>query len=275
MHAMNRPSVHRHPARRALAAALVLAHVNALAAPALPGHSPRDAAKAAAALAAQAIGAHTLLGQEDGSGANPAVTASIATQASGSSFIAFSAGYTSNTNGPTDNKGNAWPMLGSAVVYNGFGGAFNVKAYLVLGGVGGSGHAVTVVKNSVPTGEITIPFIEVRDATVLQDVAQNYPTGSQLTSGSVTTTGPAVLVAFWWGDSAGLMHSAVPDNGFTIIENFVNLPPGSAVQCVVAFREVASAGTYNVTWTQSDTGAPLWLFAFESGGTIFASGFEG
>ena len=247
----------------------------ASAATAAPADAPVHDTKSLAGAPVPVLGAHTLLGQEDGSGANPAVTAPIATQASGSSFVVFAAGYTSNSNGPTDNKGNALPQLGGAVEYNGYGGAFNVKAYVVTGGTGGSGHTVTIVKNSVPTGEITIPFVEVRNATVLQDVVQNYPTGSaQLTSGSVTTTGPAVLLAFWWGDSTGLVHSAVPGNGFTIIENFVILPPGSAVQCVVAYREVAAAGTYNVTWTQSDAGAPLWLFAFQADGAIFANGFE-
>ena len=44
----------------------------------------------------------------------------------------------------------------------------------------------------------------------------------------------------------------------------MNLPPNSAVQCVVAVREVMTAGTYNVTWTETpDQGAPLWLFAFQ------------
>jgi len=107
--------------------------------------------------------------------------------------------------------------------------------------------------------------------------AQNYPpAGSTLTSGDVTTTGPATLVAFWWGDAGGLHHSAVPDDGFTIIENFVDLPPNSAVQCVVAWKQVATAGTYHVSWATSPAqGAPLWLFAFQSeGDVIFANGFD-
>jgi hypothetical protein len=222
-----------------------------------------------------ALGAHTLLGQENQVGANPAATAPIATQASGSSFVAFSAGFASNSNLPTDNKSNTWTMLGTPIVYNGYGGAFDVKAYLALSGAGGSGHVVTIVKNGEPAGELTLPFVEIRNANILQSVIANYPTGAALTSGSVATTGPAVLVAFWFGDGDGLTHTAVPNNGFTVIENFVNLPPLSAVQCVVAFKQVSSAGTYNVTWTQMpDPGAPLWLFAFQSSDTIFAAGFD-
>ena len=96
-----------------------------------------------------------------------------------------------------------------------------------------------------------------------------------VSSASVTTSGPATLVAFWWGDASGLVHSAIPNNGFSIIENFVNLPPNSAVQCVVAVRQVAGAGTYNVSWTQTPSqGAVLWLMAFQSDDAIFESGFE-
>jgi hypothetical protein len=222
------------------------------------------------------LGAHTLLGQEDGTATSPAVTAPIATAASGSYLLAFSAGYTSNSNGPTDNKGNDWAPLGSPVVYLGYDGAFDVKAFVVRDAVGGAGHQVSIVKNGTQQGELTLPFIEIRNSAVLQDVAQTYaPTGTTLTSGTVTTTGPAVLVAFWWGDGGGLNHSAIPDNGFTIIENFVTLPPGSAVQCVVAVRAVAAAGTYNVHWaTTPAQGAPLWLFAFQADPVLFANSFE-
>jgi hypothetical protein len=223
------------------------------------------------------LGSHTLLGHEDGNSPALATTAPITSAASGSALITFSAGYASNDQGPTDNYANGWVRLGDPVVYRGYGGVFDVKAYLASVASGGAGHSVTIVKNGVPAGEITVPFIEVRNAGVLQALAQNYPpAGSTLTSGDVTTTGPATLVAFWWGDAGGLHHSAVPDNGFTIIENFVDLPPNSAVQCVVAARQVAAAGTYHVSWATSPAqGAPLWLFAFQSSGdSIFANGFD-
>jgi len=221
------------------------------------------------------LGAHTLLGQENQVGTSPAVTSSLTTQTSGSSFVVFSAGFFSNATPPTDNNSNPWTLLGSPVVYHGNNNAFDVKAYVSLSGNGGNAHSVAIVKNGYVQGEITLPFIEIRNADVLHDVAQNYPSGPQLTSGSVTTTGPAVLLAFWWGDGDGLTHTALPNNGFSVIESFLNLPPLSAVQCVVASRQVNGAGTYNVTWTQSpDPGAPLWLFAFQSSETIFASGFD-
>ena len=211
------------------------------------------------------VGAHTLLGQEEANGVNPAVTPAITTQLSGSSLIVFNAGYRSNSNPPTDSKSNAWKQLGS-VVYNGYDGRFDVKAYLVLAAKGGSNHTISIVKNGNPIGELTLPFLEIRNAGILQDVAQNYPaTAATLTSGNVTTTGPATLVAVWWGDGAFKQNTAEPGNGFTVIESFVTLPDNSAVQCVVAFKDVDRAGTYNVTWTNNPPqGAPLWLFAFQS-----------
>ena len=242
----------------------------------LPGLCASACLLACARAGAVSLGAHTLLAHEDGNGPSIATTAPIATAANGSTLLVFSAGYTGNDQAPTDSYANAWTPLGAPVVYRGYSGAFDVSAYLVLHAAGGAGHTVSIVKNAVPSGEITVPFVEIRNAGVLQSVAVNYPAASGLlASGSVTTTGPATLVALWWGDATGLHHSAVPDNGFVIIENFVDLPPMSAVQCVVAAREVTAAGTYQVNWTTSpEQGAPLWLLAFQSDETIFATGFE-
>lgn len=235
----------------------------------------REACLGTESIASQ-LGAHVLLWHEDGAGPSVANTPPINTQASGSTLIAFSAGYTSNNQGPTDNKGNTWAMLGVPVVYRGYNGEFNVKAYIVNSASGGNGHIVSIVKNAVPSGEITVPFIEIRQAPALHAVAQNYPnSASVVTSASVSTTGPATLLAFWWGDATGLQHSAIPNNGFSIIENFVNLPPNSAVQCVVAARQVTTAGTYNVSWTQNPAeGAVLWLMAFQGDDVVFEHGFE-
>ncbi len=222
------------------------------------------------------LGAHTLLAHEDGLGPATATTASISTSASGSSLLIFNAGYASNNAGPSDSKGNTWTALGAPVVYRGYNGAFDVKAYLVLNAIGGAGHTVSIVKNGQPSGEITVPFVEIRQGGRLQSVAQNYPNAAAvLQSGTVTTTGPATLIAIWWGDASGLQHSAIPDNGFTIIENFVILPPNSAVQCVVAYKQVPRAGSYLVNWTNTpEQGAPLWLLAFQDRELIFAGDFD-
>lgn len=212
------------------------------------------------------LGVHTLVGQEDGHAEAVARTLPLVTEASGSSFLAFSAGYATNTAGPVDNKGNQWLPHGEPVVYEGYGGRFDVKAYLVMEGQGGPNHLVWIEKPGEPAGELTMPVVEIRHAGRLVDGARNYaPPGSQLACDAVTTDGPALLVAFWWGDSGALRHTAEPDNGFEVIERFTDLPPASAVQCVVAVREVDAAGSYGVTWaTAPAQGAALWLFAFDT-----------
>lgn len=215
---------------------------------------------------APALGAHTLLWQGEGTGFSPAVSTPVTTQATGSSFLVLKAGYTSNSNAPTDNKSNTWVQRGNAVYYNGYGEAFSAVAYVSLMGTGGANHTVSVVKNGSPKGEITVPFIEIKNAGILKDVAQNYPaSGSVITSGNVTTTGPATLIAVWFGDGGLKQMTAVPNNGFTVIDSLLSLPDESAVQGAVAAKNVTAAGTYNVSWTESpNQGAILWLFAFQS-----------
>ena len=251
---------------------------------------------------APTLGAHTLLWQAQDHGVDPARSAPITTQARGSSFLVLNAGYRSNETLPSDSYSNTWRQVGEPAVFDGYRGQFDVKAYVVEGGVGGVGHTVSVVKPGRAAGEITLPFIEIRHAGVLQDMAQTYPAAAPslacsllgafgwsgcppptpgrtrgtrylsapfkvvLDGPSVTTTGPATLIAVWLGDAYAFDMTAVPDNGFTVIEQLLQLPPASAVQCAVAYRDVDAAGTYAVRWTESpNQGAILWLFAFQAG----------
>ncbi len=237
------------------------------------------------------LGTHTLLVQTEGTGASPAVSLPITTQANGSSLLALVSSYASNSDGPADRYANRWTQIGRAVVYRGYEGRFDARAYVAMSAKGGPGHTVSVVKRGRAAGEISVPFIEIRGANKLQDVAQNYRapslaervinklrrvwrrlTGVSIgssavrTSGAVTTTGPATLVAVWWGDGRILRMTAVPDNGFKVIDSLLELPPNSGVQCAVAFKQVAAAGTYDVSWSGTPAqGAILWLFAFQQG----------
>lgn len=212
------------------------------------------------------LGAHTLLTHSEGMGVTPAVSSPIDTQPTGSSFIVINSGYAKNANAPVDSYANRWKRVGDTVVYNGYGDSFNVTAYVALAGKGGAKHTVRIDKSGYPEGEISVPFIEIAHAGLLQDAVQNYPQpGLVLTSGSVTTTGPAVLVAVWWGDGAFKHMTTRPDNGFTLIESYLMLPDNSGVQCAVAYKQVQAAGSYNVRWIGSPIqGAILWLFAFQA-----------
>jgi len=224
-------------------------------------------AQGAAGNPTSSLGAHTLQTQSEGLGTSPVITDPITTQQRGSSLIVFNGGYSSNALDPIDSYGNRWKQLGNDVPFgNGYGDRFNVKAYVALAAKGGPGHTVSFIKNGNAAGEISVPFIEIKDAGVLHDVRQNYaPTGTVMTSGSVTTTGPATLVAVWWGDGGIKRMSAVPNNGFAVIDSYLKLPDNSGVQCAVAYKQVATAGSYNVSWTGAPAqGAILWLLAFQS-----------
>lgn len=213
------------------------------------------------------LGAHTLQTQSEGLGVSPVITDPITTQHRDSSLIVFNGGYLSNASAPEDSYGNHWKQLGNDVPFgNGYGDRFNVKAYVALDAKGGPDHTVRFAKNGNAEGEISVPFVEIRHAGALQDVSQNYaPTGLRMTSGNVTTTGPATLIAVWWGDGGVKRMTAVPNNGFAVIDSYLMLPDNSGVQCAVAFKQVAAAGTYNVSWAGAPAqGAILWLLAFQS-----------
>ena len=215
------------------------------------------------------LGAHTLLTQSEGLGASPAVTSPIDTQPSGSSLIVLNGGYAGNATLPVDTYANHWKQLGNSVNYHNGYETFDVTAYIALSARGGAGHTVSLVKRANAIGEISVPFVEVKQAGILQDVAQNYAAPSLvLKSGRVTTTGPATLIAVWWGDGGVKQMTARPNNGFSIVDSYLMLPNNSGVQCAVASRQVATAGTYDVSWIGSPIqGAILWLFAFQSGPT--------
>jgi hypothetical protein len=229
------------------------------------------------------LGAHTLLVQPDGQGSDPAIAGPVRTRSTGSALLVLVGGYASNASLPSDNYGNTWVQQGTSVTYRGYHGRFNTAAYVALPAKGGDDHRVSLAKRGAPAGEITASFIEIRHAGILQAVASNYAVpglldrlggkfargwGSRadLTSDSVTTTGPATLLAVWLGDAYVYRMTAVPDNGFEVIDRFLELPPSSGVQCAVAVRQVDRAGTYRVTWSGAPAqGAILWLFAFQAG----------
>ncbi|MEX1827192.1 hypothetical protein [Luteibacter sp. CQ10] len=209
-----------------------------------------------------ALGGHVFLGQAEGLGENPAVTPGVGTHENGSVFIVFNAGYASNDARPTDTYGNTWKPLGKPVTYEGY-DAFNVKAYYAIGGKGGPEHRVSLDKPGNARGELSLPFVEVMHATRAPQVVQVYaPPSSEVTSGKITVDGPATLLAFWWGDGGVKRMSVTPGDGFTTIDEFTRLPDESGVQGVVAWKQVDTAGTYDVSWkVEPAQGASLWIVA--------------
>ncbi|QWT21694.1 hypothetical protein KPL74_06725 [Bacillus sp. NP157] len=221
---------------------------------------------ATASMAAEpppSLGAHVFLGQGEGLGTDPAVTPAMDTAPTGSVLIAFNAGYASNDGRLEDTYANRWKSLGRPMTYANYGERFDVKAFVALAAKGGTGHRVSIAKPGEPKGELSLPFIEVRNATRVQAMAQNYADPSMVVaSKSITVDGPATLLAFWWGDGGVKRMTAVPGDGFTLIDSFLQLPDESGVQGAVAWRQVDSAGTYQVHWTVAPVqGAALWIIA--------------
>jgi hypothetical protein len=170
---------------------------------------------------------------------------------------------------PTDTAGNTpYQQQGPVHPYTPLYPDSGTALYAFPSARGGPGFQVTASAGQNAKGqldEITIAAVEVVEATRLQAFAWNEPTSPPLTSAGVTTTGPATLVAFWWGDGFPdtTSQTATAGDGFTVIDANVD-QLHSFVQCAVAVKNVSAAGTYNVTWTATpEQGAQLWLVAVQ------------
>jgi hypothetical protein len=212
---------------------------------------------------APSLGAHDIqfLRTEENATTTQISTVALTTQATGSVIVTSVANGTFTAlRAPIDNKGNTYAQVGTSHTYAPLYPDSGTALYADTTATGGANHVITAPQPQ--TGqEITMAAVEVRNASTVNAV-WNYPTSAPVTSLSVTTTGPAVLIAFWWGDGgADVDHTAVPNNGFTPIGSVFGL--GSLIQCAVATKTVATAGTYNVTWTSLDPGAQLYLVAVQ------------
>jgi hypothetical protein len=161
---------------------------------------------------------------------------------------------------PSDNKGNAFTLLGQDQKYTRYPDS-GTALYAGANITGGANHVISTTTPS--EDEITFAAVEVVNGTRVQQFEWNEQLQAPLTSRSVTTTGPATLVAFWWGDAPEPQNkTAVPNNGFFVIDSI--LQSGALVQCAVAVKNVTAAGTYDVTWTATPAqGAQLWLVAIQ------------
>lgn len=211
-----------------------------------------------------ALGAHALAFHRDGVASSELAIPPIDTQVAGSTLLAcVGRGIATAQSMPTDNKGSAFRQVGDARRYT-LWPQSGTALYACEKAVGGVGHVIAVRK-PVPADETTLSVVEVTHGGRIVDVAWNeVPAGGPATSRGVRTHGPAVLVAWWWGDAdVRLGKTAEPDQGFAVIDAV--LFEGALVQCAVAVRKVHEAGTYRVTWTSTPRqGAQLWIIAVES-----------
>lgn len=246
------------PAVRLLAGALLAAAgcVNSASPPAtpeVPGHTPGT----------PGLGAHALSFHRIGENRPLIATAPMSTAPSGSTIIVgVGRGQIGAHAPPTDSHGNTpYQQLGEAHTYTNWPSS-GTALYAFTSMTGGDDHVVRV--ETPPADEVTLAAVEVLDGSYVHAFEwSEVLAGSPLTSKRVTTTGPATLIAFWWGD-AGVAQdkTAVPNNDFVVIDSV--LASGALVQAAVAVKNVAEAGTYDVTWTATPRqGAQLWLVAVQ------------
>lgn len=217
--------------------------------------------------AAPTVGAHALSHFPHPSGHEPLLsTTPMLTEASGSTMLVWvgrqGLSRLSPENIPTDNFGNAYGMLGPVQSYAPKWPNAGEVLYGASSIVGGAEH---VVSTPMPVWEeVTMAVVEVKNGDLIQDVQYSVlPSAPLLESPSVTTTGPATLVAIWAGDGS-VAYNSIPDSGFTIVEELFD-PETPYIQVAVATKDVAEAGTYNVTWDASPwQGAHLWLVAVQN-----------
>jgi hypothetical protein len=209
-----------------------------------------------------ALGAHGLVFTRQGVGQTQVVT-TLTTQARGSILLAgVGRGAIVGHRLPTDSRSSTFSQLGTSHNYSRNYPTSGTALYAATSVSGGSGHAVRAA-NDDALDEVTLGVVEVQNGTSITHRWNEVFAGAPLTSQSITTTGPALLVAYWWGDADGsAAHTAVPNNGFTVIESALGV--GNFVQCAIAVRQVSTAGTYNVTWTSNtNEGAQLYLIAIQ------------
>lgn len=182
-------------------------------------------------------------------GATSVTTNSVTTAASGSTFyialVYDGASFTS----VTDSKGNTYTQMGTETGIN----ASNAKCrtYRCENGVGGSGHTFTVTTAS---GFITVVAIELLGSTVVSEgtPALVQDNASPYASPSITTgVTNCMLVSTIFGDSGSNPATANESTGFSLAAQEAD---GSQFWIAAVFtRSVASAGTYNSSFTQTGT----------------------
>ncbi len=172
---------------------------------------------------------------------------------------------------PTDNMGNAPYQTQGEHAYSPPNDPSGTALYTFTNAHGGPDFQVTTGTGQNSKGqldEITIAAVEVVEGTRIVDQTWNEAAepspSAPVTSQSVTTTGAATLVAFWWGEAfPRTPQSATPGNDFSLLDSNA-YETDSFVQCAVAAKNVSAAGTYNVTWTSDPPqGAQLWLVAIQ------------
>lgn len=185
---------------------------------------------------------------------------------SGSVILAWAGkGTLTGLRTPTDSAGNTYSPLLTAHNYAQFANS-GMNVYAATGVTGGSG---VVLSEPMPdnSDEVTFSIIEVRGGRIgiTNAVPSETSAGGPIVTASITTSGPAVLVSTWWGESNTVQDHADPSAGWAVVHE-LNSSFGAPliVQECMAARVVSAAGTYFCSWTSSpDQGAVAYIVSVE------------
>jgi hypothetical protein len=210
----------------------------------------------------------------------------MTTQTSNSVLLAcvMRENWANDTSAPTSNKGGTFAIQGSAHFYAGFPSAASA-VFALTNATGGAGHAISITwpAKSATGAEVSMVVIEIPtgrstsfvQATSFVEVAQS----ATETSASVTTTGPAMLVAFWLGAGGvitiGTEHPANPVAPFVRhlnADTSIAIHNNGYVQAKTASAFVAAPGTYTAQWSGVAEPAQLYLVAIQEAPGTQASG---
>jgi hypothetical protein len=212
-----------------------------------------------------AIGNHAIVYEPFNSSHSTTIsTPAFDTQPTGSTMIVgigrgVGSAFTAQERTPTNNHGNSPYVIQGSEEHWSLYPQSSAAIYAFPSLAGGSGEVVSTMAPA--TDEITVMAVEVINATKVTSAFVEQRT-DPLTSMTVTTTGPAALIAYWWGDNDADMRTATPNNDFNVLDSI--LVQGELVEGAVAAKVVNAAGTYDVTWMATPPqGALLWIIAVE------------
>jgi hypothetical protein len=159
-------------------------------------------------------------------------------------------GWLSNYSIPNDSFSNTWKLFSGPNDY--YNPGFYTSVWTVASARGGTGHTLAFKKDAYPAGEISMALIEVKNGGKVDGVYNLVP-ASNHSPGTITVDGPATLIAIWGGDAYQYDFTAIPDNGFTVIESYLDFGSGfeTGVQVAIAAKQVTTPGTYTVNWTST------------------------
>lgn len=180
-------------------------------------------------------------------------SATVATGQAGATLLSWVGIRTALFAGPvTGNNGNSHTQQFSQAYGNGF-TDYSLKGFRSYAAAGSSNHSVSGTKSSSTAEEVTVALLALSGGTIVDsNVSQQVAAGAghTFTSGSVTTSGPALLVAAASGD--GNVNATAPTQtwpGDWTVRESVAFGSGDApnghVPLYIATKEVG-AGTHTV-----------------------------